>query len=139
MADTQFVHGIDEFVKNLDKIESKVQRKILRKAGKEAMTPVLEEAKRRVPVRYTGNLKKSLWLKLSTSRGRVHATVSPARPQGAHGHLIELGTRVRRTKKGAYRGKVYPRPFLRPAYDLHKNRALDIFGREVWRGVKAAV
>jgi hypothetical protein len=42
-----------------------------------------------------------------------------------HAHWIPLGTNERRTKSGAYRGKVTPRPFVRSAASRAEPNALE--------------
>ena len=40
--------------------------------------------------------------------------------KGFAGHLVEFGTRPRKTRKGAYRGVMRPKPFMRPSFGATK-------------------
>lgn len=51
-------------------------------------------------------------------------------------HLIEFGTGPRYTQAGAYRGMVKPNPFMRPAWDAGKYKALDDFGKILGREIE---
>lgn len=48
-------------------------------------------------------------------------------PEAAHWHLLEFGTRPRIQKTtGRRTGRGPPRPFIRPAYEKNKRRAVDL-------------
>ena len=57
---------------------------------------------------------------------------------GAQAHLIEFGTGTRSTKKGANRGQVQARPFMRPAWESHKRQVLTDFGVHLGREIEAS-
>lgn len=128
----------------------RVQRKALKAGG----SPILMEAKRRAPRSKRrvgdlsrpggrpGNLKRSLAVSRGRRvrrypRGNILAILGPQWPLGAHGHLVEFGTKQRRTKTGASRGRMPARPFLEPAFHgrIREARAKirQVFGKEIAR------
>ncbi|MEV2699506.1 hypothetical protein ABND62_21730, partial [Paenibacillus larvae] len=79
-----------------------------------------------------GDLKRSIRPKYM--EGGLSATVVPRKPKGAHRHLVEYGTRQRRNKKGANRGKMPKKPFMsiaeRHAEGRYNKELERIFGRD---------
>jgi|GEM_PF-1758428 len=61
----------------------------------------------------SGDLKSSIRPKYFDNG--LSSTVVPRKPKGAHRHLVEYGTKPRRTKGGAYRGVMPAKPFMAPA------------------------
>ena len=90
--------------------------------------------------RKAGNLWMSIGVRIRNYRNTDTkiAVIGPKWPQGAHGHLVEFGTLPRWTQtkgffnqlrhglKGAYRGIMPAKPFLRPAFDSRVGEALVI-------------
>lgn len=78
---------------------------------------VAKRAKANAPVGKTGNLKGSIRTKYFRKLG-PSATVFPRGRKGAHRHLVEYGTNVRRQKKsGRSTGKMPAKPFMKPAHE----------------------
>ena len=98
-----------DLLRQLNKLPEKMQNRIIKGAVRASAKPIVQEAKRLVPVR-TGNLKKSIGV--SSRRGSktvVRVSVSPRRGgkhDGYYGMWIEFGTK-----------KMQPHPFLRPAFE----------------------
>ncbi len=144
------IEGLDKLFKELKNLPDKLKRKELLKILRTSARPTLNTAKAnlkrimsqtkgRYPAWYktSGNLVKSLGL--ITGKNMENPTILVgARVKGGnkgfHAHFLELGT-VKRKKKGkgfkrkkeTYTGSnlgyVKPQPFLRPAYDAHKQMA----------------
>lgn len=97
------------------KLPGVTMRKVIRREIPRVMKPLRDGAKLITP-RYTGNLRRSLKITQSTSKakGSVFATrlLYDASKGGPHAHFLESGTKPRRTKSGAYRGKVAPTRFF---------------------------
>lgn len=95
------------------------QRKLLA-VHKRAAQPLVYRMHRLAPVGLTGNLADSIGIE-TPSRGDLGEIRVGARRKGGFkgfaGHLIEFGTRLRMTKKGAIRGKLKPAPFVEPAFE----------------------
>ena len=127
----------------LKSLGPKLETRVMARALKAGAGETLKAAKRLAPRGKTGNLRKSL----AVSRGRrvrrygrrLVAVVGPAWPEGAHGHLIERGTRRRRTKTGADRGIMPARPFLEPAYDATKTAAVAKVKQKIRQGIEREV
>lgn len=132
------VEGLQPLQQALTGLDAKVQRRILRKAGRSGAVQFRDEAKRRVPVD-TGLLRRNIIIKRYRERqkGRVvfgvglvsakakYSDTKANRRAGRvgksyyqhkayYGHMVEFGTR-----------KMLARPFLRPAFEVAKMRALD--------------
>jgi len=81
--------------------------------------------KDRVPVK-SGTLKKSISSKVVESgRHKVQIKIGASK---FYAHMVEFGTR----HSGA-------RPFMRPAFDAEKDKAVDIFKRELKRLIERAI
>lgn len=104
---------LDKALIGLGKVAAKnVARRVLRKAGK----PIAEDAAQRAPDD-TGKLIRSVAATTRNPKGNkkespIEVHVGPGRAPKAH--LQEFGSR----RHG-------PQPYLRPAWDLGKARALD--------------
>lgn len=118
-----------------------LERRIIRQALKAGGAQILKRAKQLAPKGKTGNLRRSL----AVSRGRrirkyphgnLVAILGPSWPLGAHGHLIEKGTRLRKTKDGASRGRMPAQPFMGPAFEGRKERALRVLREKIRQGIK---
>lgn len=57
------------------------------------------------------------------------------RPQGAHAHLVDLGTGHRYTKKGQYRGEMPANHFWTEAKEQKSDEAKDVFLDAVDRAI----
>lgn len=109
--------GFEETRKLMELLPDKIQRNAMKQAMAAGARKILQEARRRVPVR-TGELKKSLEVKFVKAAsqgtfGKIVYKVQAKRPQGSHANLVELGTT-----------RAQPHPFLRPAFDVAKDQAL---------------
>lgn len=128
--------GAKELDKALAQLPRATSRTVLRKTLTKAAEPVLTMAQYLVPVDQ-GDLKRSLKIgtslssrqrKIAGRSGEVMVYVGASHPMGAHAHLVEFGT-----------AKTPAQPFLRPAWDRQKGKALRIFQAEIWKEiVKAA-
>jgi HK97 gp10 family phage protein len=136
--------GDKQLMRKLDRLSTRVGRRVLRKATRAGTTPVLRDAKSRVPVD-EGNLKKSMgrrfkWYnrtgtyvvivgprqrqeKTTLKRGSLFQTTTTKAIKGSHGHLVEFGTEPRYTKNGAFRGIGPAQPFMRPAWEAGRKKA----------------
>lgn len=128
-------------------------RSTMKRAMLEAAEPMARDARARVPVGETGNLRESIdvGVRLNSrqaaerrSRAHIKATGTfvevfvGAGKGGAQAHLIEFGTGPRSNKKGANRGQMAARPFMRPAWEAHKQQVLRDFGVQLGREIEAA-
>ena len=115
-----------------------MQRKIVKKALREAGRPVLASAKAKVPVG-TGALKRSLRLRVLTrqKRGRfgvqIHTGVRgklgiPEDAPYYYPMAVEVGT-----------GRMAARPYMRPALRENKALCLRIAAQEIRRGIMEVV
>ncbi|MCP4617177.1 MAG: hypothetical protein GY844_12190 [Bradyrhizobium sp.] len=137
MANGVLLEGHGRLLRKLRRLPQTVQRRVMRPAVSKALTPVNRDAKRRAP-RATGLLKKSIGKKVKVYRhsGTVWGAVGVRRgykarmPDGRYrdpdkyAHLVELGTQHSPAQ-----------PFLRPAMDANRERALAILADTVRAGL----
>ena len=120
IAGTIALRGADELLKGLQELEPAIAKKILRSAMRQAAKPILDEAKRRVPV-LTGELRKSLKIRAlkRNNKGRIGVVISTEKGffkgETFYGAFLEFGTK-----------KMPAKPFIRPAFEANKARAVRI-------------
>lgn len=97
----------------------------------DAAKMVKNEIKTRVPVK-TGALKKAITAKKMKRRDLYKPAPAIAaidRKKAPHAHLVEYGSPGRYAKRGKNKGRYFgampARPFLRPAWDASRDRALN--------------
>lgn len=135
------IKGKEEIERVLRGLPDQVNDRILQAARAKALKPLVERAHYLAPVYKTGNLAESIGVvktSFKTSGGKGEVMAGPRRRggyKGFAGHLVEYGTRNRRTRRGANRGKVKAKPFMEPAWeqtkDQVKNRIVDELGKTV--------
>ncbi len=113
-------------------LELHVRTKIVKDVLSSVSRTLVSAIKGAAPVRTTnprskrppGNLRKSIgyknW-KVGGNAGASFVYVGPKWPLGAHGHLVEDGTKPRRTKRGVFRGVMPKHPFVTPAYEARRS------------------
>ena len=122
-----------------DQMVKKVMRAALLKSGK----PILVAAKKLVPVskgkpaKGRKHLKQALAVnpanRRDERRGEIKVLVGARRAKpykGFHAFLVEHGTKDRRTKKGAFRGRSRAQPFLGPAVKSQGRKQHQVLRRE---------
>lgn len=135
--------GDRQTIRKLKRMSDIATRRIMRPAVTKALVPINKAAKRKAPVE-TGLLKKSIGTRVKTyaRAGIVWGGVAPrsgyktvdedgrSRDPVNYAHLVELGHM-------AY-GNVYipARPFLRPAIDTQRSKALAIVRTMVKVGIE---
>lgn len=101
-----------------------VQKKLVQNSVKEAARPVKAEAERNL-----GRGKGYIGVGIPKRRGWGADTVAAIGIGLVKKHwkliFTEYGTIERYTKRGARRGKITAKPFVRPALDSKKNEALE--------------
>jgi HK97 gp10 family phage protein len=133
--------GDKELARALRKLGGKVERKYTRQAVNVAATPILKDARRKVPEQ-TGTLKLSLGKRVRTYKrsGTVMALVGPktnveaefkgrVRKPKFYAHLVENGHIA---SDGSF---VPAQPFLRPAFDENVDKSRQIVAKKLAAGV----
>ena len=135
--------GERELKRMMESLPRKMSGPVVRKALREGSKPILAAARSSAPAS-EGNLKKSMspgrGIRIKTYRysGVTIAVVGPSWPLGAHGHLVEFGTKMRKTKNGRSTGVGPAKPFLRPAFDANVGLAQRIIASVMASGLAAA-
>lgn len=125
------ISGGDALAAALAEVGKAMEKKILARAMRDAAKPILADAKRRAPV-LTGQLRKSLKIRsISRNRkkGQVGVVISTAKGffkgDEFYGAFHEFGTK-----------KMPARPFIRPAFEANKARAVKIVGEAIKLGLE---
>jgi hypothetical protein len=139
--------GLADTIAALNALPPRLVKGTLDRVLRQVAEPILQDAAARVR-RRTGRTAAKLTISKSLSarqKGSEPLRDGPwervlyigAKP-GRVAHLLEFGTRHRATRGGgrkrpgmkpANRGSAQPLPFMRPAWDTGKDRALAEFGR----------
>jgi len=131
---TTEVKGLSEVEAKLKGLSLKLATRSVRKAVGAGLVVLADEVRSRTPVE-TGLLKSSVagTIRVSPKEGGAVGVVSFG-PQGYVARLVEFGHRTRAKsetgkskKSGAIIGHVPPHPFMRPAFDASKERAVEAF------------
>jgi HK97 gp10 family phage protein len=135
------VTGVREIDKVLKELPKQMTHAILGSAHVAAAKPLVEKAKLTAPEGPTGNLVDSIGA-VKTSIKRADAIgqvfVGPRRKgryKGYHGHMVEFGTKRRKTKKGANRGVMPAKPFMKPSFESTKNEVERQIATQIGRVV----
>ena len=125
------IKGAKKLQRKMAKLERKVQNRVMLKAMKDAMQPVVPAAQARAPVE-RGRLRK--YIKVTTKNSRKVGLLAmvqtgtrkqlgiPADNKYYYPSAIEYGTR-----------HISARSFLRRALGSKRNQVLDDFGRNIRR------
>lgn len=117
------VTGLDEAIEQLEVLASpKVQRALLQNSLTEAMKPAKRDAKARL-----GKGAGYIVSKKQKASGPATVARTGIGVSGKHWQMVfrEYGTVERFTKKGARRGKIVAKPFIRPAVDSRVSESVD--------------
>lgn len=141
---TAELKGIDELERALLQLPKATGKNVLRGVLRKAAIPVAADAARRAPydaapdgphLRDSIAVSSRLKRRQRQTRLRAGAVEVYVGPRVRHAHLVEFGTGPRYTKSGRYTGQVAPRPFMRPAWEAQKGRALEIVREELWKAL----
>lgn len=139
--------GGKELADIFDQLPRSLTDKVLQGTAKKALQPVAAAAAATVR-REDGDLAGSIAIstrlskrqrKLFRKRGEIAVYAGPGGPKGAHGHLVEFGTRPRFHNNGKFVGIMPAFPFMRPAWDANANAALATMRTEIWNVLVKAV
>lgn len=119
------IEGLKELDNRLKNLPFKVQKKVLNAAVRSGATIIKKEAKQRVPVR-SGFLKKNILVR----KKKKQPIDKPIYQVGCsnkawYGRIIEFGSRM-----------VAARPWLRPAFDVSKQKVLDQIRKKLKIGIE---
>lgn len=132
------VDGLRDVQRKLEALPGRVRRKVVRGATNKASTPVLKDGRKDAPkgdgLRPDGSKRKHLKRLLikrqkSYSRDGVFTVFMGARwPEGAHGHLVEAGTKPHLitgkllvSRRGTIFGRQVQHPGARGRHFLRKS------------------
>lgn len=128
------ITGAKEIDSLLRALPKEMTHQVLGAAHFAAAKPLVEREKLLAPEGPTGNLVDSIGaVKIPLKRANVvgEVVVGPRRRRpyrGFHGHMVEFGTRQRRNKRGANRGRMPSHPFARPAFRQESGNVEKLIG-----------
>ena len=134
------VKEIDAVLKGLPK---EVNNKLLTTAHVNAAKPLVEKAKLLAPEGPTGNLVDSIGtqatgIKSQRALGETHTGPRRGRGKGQrghHGYWTEVGTKTRKTKKGANRGKMTGTHWMARSWEATKGKVEPIVNQELGKSL----
>jgi HK97 gp10 family phage protein len=135
--------GAKEIDKVLLGLPAQLSHPILQAAHAAAAKPLIEKEKLLAPEGPNGDLVDSIGaVKTPFAKATVvgEVIVGPRRSRrykGHHGHLVEFGTRPRKTQKGANRGTMTKKPFASPAFKITQPVVINRISTEVGRKLYA--
>lgn len=122
------ITGAKEIVKELQNLEKKLAKKLIRQEMRKAIKITAEETKVQAPVD-EGDLAKAVKVRAAKGkRGTIGVRVvidEKSFPDQFYGSFVEFGT-----------SRQEPNPFMRRAYDLTAQRVADTFTRGLWEAIK---
>lgn len=132
--------GVEELLNAFDELPKAVGKAVLVDVCARAAKPIVEAAKLLAPEdpEHPGSLKQSIGIRRWRGKKWSGVIIGPQWPAGAHGHLVEFGTGPRYLRSGKYVGRMPMKPFMRPAWDANKDRALEIMRTEIWDALAKA-
>ena len=139
------VTGVKEIDKVLKSWPNDVSHAVLGAAHLSAAAPLIEKEKLLAPEGPTGNLVDSIGgIKTPIKKANVigEVIVGPRRGgryKGNIGHIVEFGTKPRRTKKGANRGVMPAEPFAEPAFQQTNDKVVTGIKEQIGRKMVATM
>lgn len=128
MADRVKVQGLRELDKALEGLKISTAKGALRRVAKKALEPMLETAKHHVPVD-EGHLRDSIVI---ASSGLTRRARAQDRGRVKQGIRLYLGTASRNAVPREFgSARSAAQPYMRPAWDQHKDEAVQIVAREL--------
>lgn len=139
------VTGVKEIDQVLGGLPLQVTDKVLQNSFSDAAKPLVQAAQSLAPKGKTHNLVDSIGVtkepaKTLVNRAVGQIQVGPRRKgkyKGFAGHLMEFGTTVRETKKGANRGNVTPHKFMEPAFNQTSGQVETRINESIGRKLSA--
>lgn len=129
------IRGYDELLRAFKGLPDQYSDKKIQKVNLRAAQPLIFRMHRLAPVGLTGNLADSIGAVRSKVSGELGAVEVGPRRRGGYkgfaGHLVEFGTKARRTKSGANRGTMPSNPFVETAYDQTIDEVLGLVDKEL--------
>lgn len=135
--------GYEDIDRVLRGLPLQVNHKVLQAAHADALKPNIEKAKLLAPEGPTGGLIDSIGvtktgIARSNELGEVMGGPRRGRRYKGHaGHLVEYGTKARKTRKGANRGAMRAKPFMLPAWEATKNMVLSKINESIGKKLHA--
>lgn len=126
--------GVKEASKALFDLPKSLRKSAVRSAMKKVLKPVVKSAREKAP-KATGEGAKSI--KARTNKDLKSSDVSFSGRKFAIGMSVGPDTKhyyMRFHEHGT--SKLSANPFLRPAWDMHKEQVLKDFGDELWKSIK---
>ncbi len=121
------IEGDKKLARDMNRLQSYLQIRLGREAVIEAAEVVLEPMRAAAPLGPRQNLRQSIdvIVRVYDKRDKIFGMVGPTWPLGAHGHLVEHGTKERFTRKGASRGRSPGNPFVERTVQAYRGRIMD--------------
>ncbi len=141
------IEGLKELDRALGQLPRATGKNVLRRVARKALEPIIEVAKGLVH-EVSGDTRGSLAVstKLSFTQKREHTSMFASKKSsiemfagaGPHNFVPQAVWEEFGVKRGKESIKSTPHPFLRPAWDGGKMRALNDIKKDLWAEIKKA-
>jgi HK97 gp10 family phage protein len=131
------LQGLAETINALEQIGVQLDTEKLRADIRKEAQPIIDTAKSLAPMG-NGDIRNSIgFVSKNDARYKYTVLIAPrVEMENAYKAIwIEFGTSPRFTKKGAYRGEVQARPFMRPAFDMHKTKIAENINENIRKNI----
>lgn len=137
------ITGLDQINKKLKELDSKVGKKIVRKALRIALKPMQQKVKANVPVD-TGQTKRAIKILAGkTKKGRISIRVVLGKGyykgDSFYGAFQEFGHFQGSRKLGASRKEIPGKHFMRDAFEAEKEHTKSEAERLILEGINEAI
>lgn len=122
---------LDKVLKDMDKAEKKNLKKAASHVAKKLRQKLKVTAGRSLPGQPPGKVSGELIKGVRYKVINRDSALVGFGPPAYHAHLMEFGTRIRKTKKGVNKGHVLPRPALIPVFNEEAKNVINIMS-EPW-------
>lgn len=134
--------GFAEIDKVLKGLSKQLTDQVLQSAHAQALKITIDQAKLLAPEGPTGGLIDSIGTtkapRKSLNRRELGAVSGGPRRgkfKGFHGHLVEYGTKSRKTRAGWNRGTMPKKPFMLPAWEQTSSRVQASINTEIGKSL----
>ena len=116
------IKDLQQLIKRMDNAADVITDKALKEILRDAAQPMIAQMKSGAP---TPDISKSIdFIERNEQKYTSTVLIGPRYAYGYKGqlaHFFEYGTKNRFTKDGDNRGFMTAKPFIRPAFDAHKD------------------
>lgn len=138
------IDGLREVDEALGLLKPSTGKAVLRRVGKKRLQPIADTAKSLAPddpaTKGAKDLKETIGVgtRLTKRQRRVHKKMF-ASERASVELFAGAGGQAKDTQQEFGNSEHAAQPFMRPAWDMHKNSLLDGIGKDLWAEIEKSV